>query len=79
MYVVLYQKLISHKWVPKFNHISFKRWKVDDDTKFWQNWQISWSNLINAHNILLIIKLELRRAPGTDGSGYYRNHISLAI
>ena len=37
--------------------------RTDDHTTFWKNLQMSWST-----NIILVIKLELRSAPGTDGS-----------
>ena len=42
-------------------------------------WQIIWSKLINTPNIILVVKLEFRRAPGTNGSGCYRNHNSIAV
>ena len=34
---------------------------------------------MNTPNFILVIKLEIRRAPGTDGSGCYRNHNSIAV
>ena len=67
IYVVLYQKLIFNKWDSKFNHISLKGCEGDDYKFFWKNWLLSSSKLINTPTIILVIKLEFRRAPGTDG------------
>ena len=35
--------------------------------------------IIYKPNIILLIKVVFRRAPGTDGSGCYRNHYSMGV
>ena len=47
--------------------------------KILKEWTNELSKLINTSNIILMIKLEFRHAPGTDGSGCYRNHNSIAV
>ena len=40
---------------------------------------MSWYKIIYKPNIILVIKLEFRPAPGTDGSGCYRNNYSIDV
>ena len=79
LFVVLHQRLISNKQHSNSNQISLKGLEEDDYTKFGKDGQTSWSKLINTQNSILVIKLEFRRAPGTNRSGCYRNHNSIAV